>query len=129
VWITRPIAFGGGVGATARVIKQINRQYGTALDSGWNAHFMVISAESYEIEECSRGVKKYYYYSTGVPLCSEKVYDIYTGERDYYSIGVDAAAMGAISFELHPIEMADFVTGLFFIDLKGDDIKGDDLRQ
>ncbi len=127
-WVTRWLSFGGGIGATAKVVKQINRQYGTCLDSGWNAHFMVISAEAYEIEKCSRGVKKYYQYSTGVPLPGEKIYDIHNGERDFWSIGAEGAVLGQFSFEIHPIEMADFITGIFFIDLKGDDIKGSDLR-
>jgi len=33
----------------------------------------------------------------------------------------------ATSVGIHPIEIADFLTGIFFIDLKDDDMTGEDL--
>lgn len=128
VWVTRAVGFGGGVGATAQVVKEINRQYGTALIDGWESSFMVISAEDKKLTEGTRGVKDYYYYSTGIPLPDEQIYNFYDGARDYWSFGVHAALLGELQLEFHPVELGDFVSGFFFIDLKGDDFTADDLR-
>lgn len=129
VHATRVISFGGGVGATAKAIKAINRQYGAGLESGWETSFMMISAESKELKDNTRGVKSFNYYSTGVPSTDEKIYEFYDGARDYWSIGVaGAAGLVELDAEFHPVEFADFFTGFLFIDLKGDDFTSDNLR-
>jgi hypothetical protein len=126
--LTRACQLGAGVGATIKGVKGINRQYGGAMEEGWDASFLMVSAENKEREKTSRGVKKFYYYATGTPLPTEKVYDLYEGARDYWAFGADAAALVEVNFEAHPIEIADFITGWVFIDLKSDDFTGDDLR-
>jgi hypothetical protein len=126
--LTRACQLGAGVGATVKAVKGINRQYGGAMEEGWDANFLMIATENKEREKTSRGVTKFYYYATGTPLPTEKLYDFYEGARDYWAFGAEAAALVEIVFEAHPIEIADFATGWIFIDLKGDDLTGDDLR-
>lgn len=128
VWCTRDFSFGAGVGAAAKAVKQYNRQYGLGLENGWEASFMVVSMEDKELSDTTRLLKAYKYYSGGTPSPYERIYNFHEGERDFWSIGVQGAALGEVDAEFHPVELADFFTGFFFIDLKGDDFTGDDLR-
>ena len=45
---TRAVQGGGGIGATAKVIKDYNRQYGACLQNGWNWEFISVAAEDIE---------------------------------------------------------------------------------
>jgi hypothetical protein len=129
VFVTRDFAFGAGTSVEAKVIKQINRQYGAGLESGWDMSFLMMSAESKQLDSASGTVKDYYYYATGVPTAGESIYEFYEGKRDFWSIGVEGGVgLVELDFELHPIEIADFVTGWLFIDLKGDDFGSDDIK-
>lgn len=124
--LTRGMDFGAGTGITARAIKGYNQQYGGAIDNYWSASFMCLSGEDTERSIASRWVKEYIYHSSGMPLPSEPIYDMYTGARDYWEIGVAVDALVGVSFEIHPVEIADFITGFFFIDIKGDDTAVED---
>ncbi len=125
---TRAFDFGGGIGVCPKIVKDYNRQYGVCIDSGWNGAFTCISAEDATRNHTSRWVKEYWYVAEGIPLPTENVYNFYTGERDYWEIGVDAALLVQFHAALHPIDIADFITGWFFIDLKGDDFTSDDMN-
>ncbi len=63
----------------------------------------------------------------GFPRPGERIYEFYNGARDYWELGGSLALGLAGSLALHPVEIADFLTGIFFIDLKDDDITGEDL--
>jgi len=127
-WVTRFMSFGGGIGSTAKLVKEYNRQYGAGLQSGWSASFGSISAEDSEMTETSRGVQSYFQYRTGVPSLDEDVYSTYDGARDIFAIGGEGACFAEFCFELHPFDIADFFTGLFFVDIKGDDFGSADLK-
>lgn len=127
VYATHAFGFGAGIGASAKVIKDYNRQYGGCLENGWNTQFMAVAAEDSERTICSRGVQKYIYFFTGVPSYEENIYNFYTGARDYWELKLGLAALVEADVSLHPVELADLVTGFFFYDLKGDDYTVDDL--
>ncbi len=122
VWITRYCAYGAGIGGSAQIGKWYNRQYGTRLESTWNASFMMLTAENTEITNSLSEVQKYYLYNIGIPSLKDNVYNLRTGPRDIFSIGIQAAAFIELNVEIHPLEILDFICGIFFIDLKGDDI-------
>jgi hypothetical protein len=42
--------------------------------------------------------------------------------RDYWGVGLTACYLLGVSFELHPVEVADLVAGLLFVDFRWDDI-------
>lgn len=119
---TRAVSFGGGIGATADLVKAYNRQYGAELKEGWDTSFFWMAAEDTEIPKATRGVQKYWYYHTGYPSYHEEIYNYYDGARDYWEFGIEAAVLFNLHAGLHPVEVADFFTGLVFIDLKGDDL-------
>jgi hypothetical protein len=128
MWATRWFAFGGGIGGTAKVVKGYNRQLGAGLQSGWNASFMMITAENTEMYETTRGLQTYSEYRTGVPSLSDSVYNFWRGPRDIFSFGVEGAIFGEVDAEVHPFELVDFAAGLFFLDPKGDDFTMDDIQ-
>jgi hypothetical protein len=125
--VTQYCAIGGEAGFTSQIVKGINRQYGFARDNGWDASFLMISAENREVDDAIGSVKNYYYYSTGVPVMTKVPYDFHNGAKDFWSIGGKLSALVQVRGEIHPVEVADFILGLFFIDIKGDDFTSDDI--
>ncbi len=128
LFATRDFSFGAGTSVEAKLIKQINRQYGVGLESGWETSFMMMSAEHKQLEHAGGSVKDFYYYSTGTPSPSENIYKFYDGARDFWSLGAEAGVgLVELTGELHPVEIADFITGWVFIDLKDDDFGVEDI--
>ena len=123
VWGTRYMAFGAGLGSSAKLIKGYNRQYGAGFESGWNGSFMMLSAEDTKMYETTRDVQDFFLYNTGgVPSMNNSVYDFWIGPRDIFSIGAELALGVDGKVELHPFEIVDFLAGIFFLDPKGDDL-------
>jgi hypothetical protein len=127
--VTKYCGIGGEVGPTVQMVKGINRQYGFARQSGWDVTFLMISAENRERIDSSGSVKNYYYYSTGVPSMDKIPYDLHSGAKDFWGIGCKLAALIQLQAYIHPVEVADFILGLVFIDIKGDDFTGDDIKE
>lgn len=128
LWATRYMAFGGGIGGSAKIIKGYNRQYGAGLESGWNASFMMLSAENTEMTETTRDVQQYFNYYSGVPSLDNSVYNFWKGPKDMFAIGGEGALFGELGAEVHPFEIVDFTAGWLFLDPKGDDFTMADLR-
>ena len=128
VWATRYMAFGAGIGTSAKIIKGYNRQYGFGLESGENISFAMFSADDTKMYETTRGVQKYFIYDFGIPSIDDKVYNFWRGPRDIFSIGVELALGVDGKAELHPFEIVDFLAGIFFLDPKGDDFTMKDIK-
>lgn len=126
--LTRFIAAGGGIGTTANLVKEYNRQYGCDIEDGWDTSIFWFTAEDSEVAKSTRGVKKYWYQYNGIPTPTEQIYDFHEGARDYWEIGGECALLLNVHFALHPVDIADFFTGLVFIDLKGDDLTIEDFE-
>jgi hypothetical protein len=128
VQVTESCALGGEVGCTAQIVKGINRQYGFAVDNGWDASFLMVSAETRERQDSIGSVKDYYFHSTGVPTPNrEEPYDFHSGQLDFWAIGAKAAALVEVKVDIHPVEIADFILGWLFIDIKDDDFGRDNI--
>ena len=125
---TEAFQFGAGVGATARAVKDINRQYGGCLQNGWSAGFTCIKGENVNRTDTTRWVKPFWEDFSGFPEPSQEIYNFYDGAKDYWAIGGAGGLLIDAAVYLHPVEIADFITGFFFIDLKGDDITFEDFE-
>jgi hypothetical protein len=123
---TRACDGGGRFGAAAEIAKDYNRQYGAGVINGWNTSFICFAAEDTIVGPTTRWLKSYRYCASGIPLTTEKVYNIYTGPRDYWECSAEGSLLLGLRGALHPIEFFDFWAGLVFIDLKGDDLSLDD---
>ena len=126
---TRYLDFGLGVNASsARAMKAYNRQYGFAIDEGWYWSFAVLGDEEFTVRDSTSLVDKIVVTRGGLPEIGDRNYNIRTGARDMWAIG---GALGLVvdgELYIHPIDIADFFTGLFLYDLKGDDLTFDDFR-
>ena len=117
---------GAGIGYSAGLFKGYNRQYGMVWQNGWYWALVVAQNESFEQGPLFGTPKAYQQNFLGVPSPYDEVYDFYLGERDFWRIGGALGLIVQADLYLHPVEIADFVTGIFFIDLRADDLRGDD---
>lgn len=127
LYATRGFAFGAGAGAEVMFVKGCNRQYGVCRESGYDVSFAMFNRVSLTRDGQSRLVIPFVIDEDGFPLPNERLYEPYNGARDYWAIGGSLSLGLATSLAIHPIEIADLVAGIFFIDLKDDDIIGEDL--
>ena len=120
VQATKACDFAAGIGSTAKVIKGVNRQYGFGLEKGYKLAFGTFYKEDAAVSDSIGSVQEYWYQANdnGAPNYKEKIYDIETGARDYWAVGVGAACFVEVDFAINPIDLANFVTGFFFYDLK-----------
>lgn len=119
---TRAFAGGGGIGPVAAAIKDYNRQYGGGLENGWDWAFTCVGAEDMERTHTNRWVQEYWHTYSGMPSPSDNIYNFHEGARDYWEFGGEAALLIYGRVAIHPVEVADFITGFVFIDLKDDDL-------
>ena len=124
---TRGFAFGAGAGAEVMAVKGCNRQYGVCREAGYEVSFAMFNRINLERDGQSRLVVPFVIDEDGFPLPNQRLYEPYNGARDYWAIGGSLSLGLTTSVAIHPIEIADFVTGIFFIDLKDDDLTGEDL--
>jgi hypothetical protein len=83
--------------------------------------YLCWSREKRYVEDTFGLVHPYLHYQ---PTCSIPSYDmaIYQdNKRDLWDIGIDAGWMLSINLFVHPVEIADFLTGIFLYDLSKDD--------
>ena len=125
---TRAIDVGAGWGLTAKMFKAHNRQYGFGIEEGWYWSFIFIGEESYTIRDSTSLVDKYIEMRAGFPSPTRRCYDIFSGSRDYWAIGGSLGLLLDGDLYIHPVELADFVLGLFLIDIKNDNFTFSDFR-
>ncbi len=119
---TRAVWGGGGYGDSYKAFKAYNRQYGLGVESGWYWSFVFVGEEAYALTDSTSLVKKYIENRSGFPLPETRTYSLLDGTRDYWAIGGSLAFLVCGDVYIHPVEIADLVLGIFFIDIKGDDL-------
>jgi len=123
---TSAVWVGGRAGMSWMMYKAYNRQYGFGTEDGWYWEFISVGEENFGILESTSLVNKYTEVRTGFPEPFNPVYR--SGNRDYWAFGGSLGGIIIGDFYIHPIDIADFCTGIFFYDLKGDDLMFDDFR-
>ncbi|MDD3153421.1 MAG: hypothetical protein PHS41_01030 [Victivallaceae bacterium] len=125
---SRACVVGAGAGVQAKVFKDYNRQYGWGIQDGWYWSFIVVGEEDMERRSTSYLVQKYYHQFAGIPGPDQRIFDFYTGARDYWQIGGALGLLVEAEVYLNPIEWVDFAAGFFFVDLRDDDLRFDNFR-
>lgn len=115
VMATEAVAFGAQYGFSSDIIKGYDRQYGFGIEDGWNAHFLCSGAEDTERNYTVGTVKPYWFVEQGIYYPSQETYS--RNIRDYWAFGLEASALVHAKVAIHPLAIADFITGLFFIDV------------
>ena len=125
---TRAIDVGLGFSfSTAKVYKTYNRQYGLGIEEGWYWSF-IVGEECYKIHDTTPLVASYSESCAGFPLPTQRVYDFFDGNRDYWAFGGSLGLVVDGDLYVHPVELVDFVLGFFLIDIKDDDFTMEDFE-
>ena len=114
------LGYQGGVNIGA--YKDVNRQYGLGFERGYQAQFLFLTMENISVTDPIGTVKDYWRHGYNFPSRNDEVYAIGKGARDYWAIEVYAYLLAGAKVGVHPIEIADFFTGLVCFDIIGDDI-------
>jgi len=125
---TKAMDFGAGVGSTAKIVKGYNRQYGFDLEKGYKLAFGPMTSEDVEVTNSINNVQEYWYTAKGLPDYTDRIYDIEDGARDYWAVGGGAACLVEVNAYLHPIDIANFVTGFFLYNIKDNEYTLDNTR-
>ena len=118
---THAFGIGAGVGPSGKVVKGFNRTYGFALDDGWQAYFLAMGKGDLTREYTIGNLPDFWYIYSGMQMPNESIFA--DRIKDYWALEVEAAALIDVKFGLHPLNIADFITGIFFYDLLGNDYK------
>ena len=122
--ITKGFGLGGHIGYSGGLYKANNRQYGIAFENGYLGQVGFVSAEDICIFNPIGNVKDYWQHGNNFPDVNDKIYDRFTGARDFWAVEVYAYCLVVAKVAIHPIEIADFFRGLICDDeLKKDDFK------
>ena len=120
---TKYFGLGAQYGANAGLYKDVNRQYGIGFERGYQAQLIFLTMENISVTNPIGTVKEFWRHGSNFPDSNAEVYKIGTGARDYWGIEFYAYLLAGVKIGIHPIEIADFFTGLFCYDIVGDDIK------
>ena len=135
--VTRAIDFNAGDGFYYVLRKDYNRWIAASLEQGHSLSFIYFGTEDYRVDD-SAGFKlwafpienkevlykaqhiNYQYNWWENPV--EGYYDMRNGTRDWFEIAAEIGLGPYVRVAIHPVEIADFLLGIFFIDIKKDDV-------
>ncbi|MEM4247783.1 MAG: hypothetical protein QXH80_00800 [Candidatus Nanoarchaeia archaeon] len=126
VGITKYAQFGGSYGSEYFLAKGYNHQYGGGYSSGWSYSIVppVLDEKRYIDEDDCFGTVKPYIIEKDGPHIESRNAEVYKKQyRDFWAIRVSGGWFVTAQVEVHPIDLADFILGFFFIDFKENDLK------
>ena len=115
----------GWNGRTFKAYKDFNRQYALGVEENWYWSFIFVGEEQYRVLDGSVLLDKYVECRAGIPVPESRTYDFYTGPRDFWAIGGSLGLLLDGDLYIHPVEIADFLLGIFFVDIRKDDLTFD----
>ena len=120
VRVTRWFQLGGMTIDRYFVGKNCSRQFGGGYEAGWNYEMFCVDSEFKYVDYTSGTMHKYVVKRKplGLARFSENTFE---KSRDFWEIGANAGWLVSVGVAMHPVELADFLTGFFLIDLKKDD--------
>lgn len=118
--VTRAFGIGGEVGTYGSALKGYNRQYGFSITEGAEGQFLFGSAMDLARPIVWGDVERYWVQGTNFPLPSNRIYK--EKARDYWALELGASCLLGVKVSIHPVAIADFLTGLILIDIEDDDL-------
>ena len=138
VRVTRAIDFNVGDGFYIVARKDYNRWIAGSLEQGHSFSFFYLGTENYRVDNTfAFKLWSYPLDDTEVAYNAQWViyhykwwedpvsghYDMRNGTRDWFEIAAEVGLGPYLRVAIHPVEIADFLLGIFFIDvIKKDDI-------
>jgi hypothetical protein len=122
VGATRWCQFGGNYGDTYFLEKGYKRKIGGGYNDGYIGQLGPLTIEKRYVDETIGNLPGYILKNDTVyiPRPTDAIYK--EEVRDFWEIGVEGGWLIKFDFQLHPVEIADFFTGIFFYDLCDDDL-------
>jgi hypothetical protein len=123
VRVTRWFQIGGNYGDSYFVEKGFDRQIGGGYDDGYNFQLVALAGEERYLDDTFGSVREYIIKESKARVLSPSNEPYEDKTRDFWAIGVEAGWLVNVKALVHPVEIADFVLGLFFIDILDDNVK------
>lgn len=115
VRLTRAFGFGWGIGPSGNLVKAYDRRIGFALDNDGEIFIPGAGIGDIQREYTTGNLIDYWFQYKGMLLPGNPIF-ARDKAYDYWAIEVEAAAFVGVKFAIHPVEIADFIAGLFFYD-------------
>lgn len=117
VYATRLVDIGANIGYPITIGWTQGRKYGIFTTKGWQADFFNLSAyELYRSSLCGNYNESRDSYTGFATIENCRKFD-----NDPCAIGGKVAVYLSVKFQVHPVEIADFLCGLVLIDFQDDD--------
>ncbi len=117
--VTHAFGFGAGIGPSGKLSKDFNRTYGASLNNGYQAYFLAMGVGDETREYTYGNLPPYWYQYDGFQVPSDRIFA--EKIKDYWSVEAGASLLAGAKVAIHPLCIADFVCGIFFYDLLGND--------
>ena len=117
---TGATGIGYGIGPTGSVEWSYGRRLGTSLDQGKEIFFLSDGYYNIQREFSTGTLEDYWYQSQGMQWPEDPVFSK-DKAFDYWAVEVEVAAFADVKFALHPVEIADFIAGIFLVDCISND--------
>lgn len=115
VRVTRAFGFGWGIGPSGKFVKDYDRRIGFALDKDKEIFLPGAGIGDVQREYTTGNLIDYWFQYEGMLLPGNPIF-ARDKAYDYWAIEVEAAAFVGVKVAIHPLEIADFIAGIFFYD-------------
>lgn len=122
VHVTKYFQIGGWHGPSYFLEKGYARQYGGGNKSGSAFGILCFDYNETFVTETFGTVREYYIEKDEFGMADFMLDPYMSDDADFWAIGFNGGWLLNFAANVHPIEIADFVTGIFFIDLMNDDL-------
>jgi hypothetical protein len=122
-YATRYMQFGGSHGVSYFLTKGYSRQYGGGYRDDSRFGLFCWATEVSFVEDTFGTVREYVIDSPQFSIADYRLDAYRDDDVDFWAIGGRFGWLFDIGVGIHPVEIADMITGFFFFDLKGDDLK------
>ncbi|MCK4983602.1 MAG: hypothetical protein KAS17_11795 [Victivallaceae bacterium] len=118
---TRYLQLGGSYGESYFIAKAYARQYGSGHKDTNHFGFIFMEKDITFVNEAAGSIKEYV---IDFPQFSTADYHLDAfrdDDVDFWKLGIRMGWVIELGLGIHPVEIADFITGIFFLDILNDD--------
>ena len=118
---TRYLQLGGSYGESYFMTKGYARQYGCGYKDTNHFGFIFMEKDITFVNEATGSIKEYV---IDFPQFSTADYHLDAfrdDDVDFWKLGIRMGWVIELGLGIHPVEIADFITGIFFLDILNDD--------
>ncbi|MDD5728032.1 MAG: hypothetical protein PHV59_05650 [Victivallales bacterium] len=119
--LTRFFQFGGSYGESYFLAKAYARQYGGGHREINRFGFIFMEKDITFVNETFGSANEYVIDFPQFSTANYHLDAFNDNDVDFWKIGGNLGWIIGLGFGIHPVEIADFITGFFWIDLMGDD--------